>query len=152
MTTEKEMNEIFARNERSTEQITMTINRYRLNGKPVCLSWWGSKKHPRQACQFYGTSHFGTRSACLYLGVTTWPDTIPGKCPVWKDESNNKGNDMEELFEKLNDKVAEFQAQARKAINGNKSAGARSRKLSLEISALMKQWRTVSNPDSMREA
>jgi hypothetical protein len=58
---------------------------------------------------------------------------------------------MEELFDKIDAKCQEFAAQSRKAINGNKSAGVRSRKLSLEITAMLKQWRVVSNPESVRD-
>ena len=57
---------------------------------------------------------------------------------------------MDELFEKISEKVSLFTIKARKAINGDKAAGVRSRKISLEIDALLKRWRVVSNPESVK--
>ena len=58
---------------------------------------------------------------------------------------------MEKLFDQLNNKTVEFGINARKAINGNKAAGARSRKISFEIEAILKRWRIFSNPESVRK-
>jgi hypothetical protein len=52
---------------------------------------------------------------------------------------------MDALLEKLNGIIAEFQKNsAAQAANGNKAAGARARKESLDIEKLMKEFRKVS--------
>ena len=51
---------------------------------------------------------------------------------------------MNELLETIEGKIDAFKREARKAADGNKSAGARSRKASSELAALLKQWRAES--------
>ena len=51
---------------------------------------------------------------------------------------------MNELLETIEVKIDAFKHEARKAAAGNKSAGARSRKASSELAALLKQWRAES--------
>lgn len=52
---------------------------------------------------------------------------------------------MNELLEKINEAMVEFKEQAEKrAVKGNVAAGARSRKVSLVIASLMKEWRKES--------
>lgn len=52
---------------------------------------------------------------------------------------------MNALLEKVNGLIAEFQKNAAaQAANGNKAAGARARKESLEIEKLMKEFRKAS--------
>lgn len=55
--------------------------------------------------------------------------------------------DMESVKNKLAALFDEFNQQSHLAIKGNKSAGTRSRKMSLEMETLLKEWRKVSvNP------
>lgn len=51
---------------------------------------------------------------------------------------------MEELKAKIDAATAKFNEECEKAIGGNKAAGARSRKASLELASLLKEWRKVS--------
>lgn len=52
---------------------------------------------------------------------------------------------MKELVEKINATIAEFQANAEaQVVKGNKAAGARARKASLEIEKALKQFRKTS--------
>ncbi|MDP4276567.1 MAG: histone H1 [Bacteroidota bacterium] len=58
---------------------------------------------------------------------------------------------MNALLEKANGLIAEFQKNAAaQAQNGNKAAGARARKDSLEIEKLMKEFRKVSIDSSKK--
>ena len=52
--------------------------------------------------------------------------------------------ELQNLFTKIENSFYIMRHEARKAINGNKSAGARSRKASSELAALLKQWRAES--------
>ncbi len=52
---------------------------------------------------------------------------------------------MKELVEKINAEVAAFQANAEaQVVKGNKAAGARARKLALELMKDLKEFRKVS--------
>ena len=52
---------------------------------------------------------------------------------------------MKELVEKINATIAEFQTNAEaQVVKGNKAAGARARKASLEIEKAMKEFRKAS--------
>lgn len=51
---------------------------------------------------------------------------------------------MKELVEKINAAYAVFAENADKQLAGNKAAGARARKASLEIEKLLKEFRKVS--------
>lgn len=51
---------------------------------------------------------------------------------------------MKELVEKLCSTFADFEADAVKNLEGNKAAGARARKASLEIEKALKAFRKVS--------
>lgn len=53
---------------------------------------------------------------------------------------------MEELVKKINELYAAFAKDAEaQAVKGNKAAGLRARKEALELSKLMKEFRTASN-------
>ena len=51
---------------------------------------------------------------------------------------------LQDLLTKIENSFYLMRHEARKAVNGNKSAGARSRKASSELAALLKQWRAES--------
>ena len=51
---------------------------------------------------------------------------------------------MKELVEKINAAYAVFAENAAKQLAGNKAAGARARKSSLELEKLLKEFRKVS--------
>ena len=51
---------------------------------------------------------------------------------------------MKELVEKINALCAEFAAEAAKNVEGNKAAGTRARKASLELEKALKEFRKVS--------
>jgi len=51
---------------------------------------------------------------------------------------------MEDVYEKIAGAYLAFAKDADKAIEGNKSAGVRSRKASSELEKLLKEWRKVS--------
>lgn len=51
---------------------------------------------------------------------------------------------MKELVEKINAAYAVFAENAEKQLAGNKAAGARARKSSLELEKLLKEFRKVS--------
>ncbi|WP_321331722.1 histone H1 [uncultured Bacteroides sp.] len=58
---------------------------------------------------------------------------------------------MKELIEKISQLVVEFSKDANaQAESGNKAAGTRSRKSSLEIEKLMKEFRKASLEDSKK--
>lgn len=58
---------------------------------------------------------------------------------------------MKEIFEKVNAAYEAFQKDATAQIeNGNKAAGTRARKASLEIEKLMKEFRKVSLEESKK--
>lgn len=51
---------------------------------------------------------------------------------------------MKDLVQKIDLLLAEFSKDANKNLNGNKTAGTRARKASLELEKLMKQFRKDS--------
>lgn len=52
---------------------------------------------------------------------------------------------MKELIEKINAEIAAFQANAEaQVVKGNKAAGARARKVSLELAKDLKEFRRLS--------
>jgi len=51
---------------------------------------------------------------------------------------------MKELVEKINALCAQFAAESQKNVDGNKAAGARARKVSLELEKAFKEYRKVS--------
>jgi len=51
---------------------------------------------------------------------------------------------MEKTFDEIKKEFANFMDNAAAAVGGNKAAGARSRKASLAIERMMKEWRKVS--------
>lgn len=51
---------------------------------------------------------------------------------------------MQELFEEILSKIEEFKKDSEKAIAGNKSAGVRARKGTLELTKLFKDFRAKS--------
>lgn len=55
---------------------------------------------------------------------------------------------MKELLEKIEVAMTSFTKDATAQLDGNKAAGARARKVSLEIAALMKEFRKISIEDS----
>ncbi len=73
-------------------EITITTLRFRkftVNGMPTCLSWIGTKEHPREICKFLSTKKFGTAFCCRFSDVDLEIDekssfVIPNKdCPLW---------------------------------------------------------------------
>jgi len=58
---------------------------------------------------------------------------------------------MEELLNKIAEKIAEFNKDANaQLVNGNKAAGTRARKSSLELEKLMKSFRKISLEESKK--
>lgn len=51
---------------------------------------------------------------------------------------------LSDIVAAINDKTAEFKVNAALNLNGNKAAGARARKASLEIEKLLKDYRKLS--------
>ena len=51
---------------------------------------------------------------------------------------------LSDIVAAINDKTAEFKDNAALNLNGNKAAGARARKVSLEIEKLLKDYRKLS--------
>lgn len=51
---------------------------------------------------------------------------------------------LSDIVAAINDKTAEFKYNAALNLNGNKAAGARARKASLEIEKLLKDYRKLS--------
>ena len=82
--------------ERTSEEIQIPIKRFRIDGKPVCFSWWGSEDHPRQMCRFLMSSHFGTKLVCGCTGDSLFQDekthhVAPcNSCPIWEDDWKKK--------------------------------------------------------------
>ena len=57
---------------------------------------------------------------------------------------------MKELVEKVAELYAAFEKDAKQLENGNKAAGTRARKASLEIEKTMKEFRKASLEDSKK--
>ncbi|MFR9611695.1 MAG: histone H1 [Rikenellaceae bacterium] len=55
---------------------------------------------------------------------------------------------MKELLEKIEVAMTSFTTDATAQLDGNKAAGARARKASLEIACLMKEFRKISIEES----
>jgi hypothetical protein len=51
---------------------------------------------------------------------------------------------MQALTDKISKLMESFAVEAAKAVNGNKAAGARARKVSLELTKALKEFRAVS--------
>ena len=51
---------------------------------------------------------------------------------------------MEKLIEQIQKNMEDFKTESQKQINGNKAAGKRARKISLELGKQLKEFRTVS--------
>ena len=61
------------------------------------------------------------------------------------DPINNINKNMKELIEKINAEIENFQKNANAQLEkGNKAAGTRARKASLELTALLKEFRKAS--------
>jgi hypothetical protein len=68
------------------EPATITVDRFTLDDKPTCMSWYGSETHERMACRFLMTSRFGTRYHCGISGYRLPEDLSPTEhCPLWGD-------------------------------------------------------------------
>lgn len=52
--------------------------------------------------------------------------------------------ELEKLHAEINQEIEQFQIDSKKALNGNKSAGARSRKSSMALSKMFKDYRKLS--------
>jgi hypothetical protein len=81
---------------RDSEDVVIRLKRYRIDGFPVCVSWYGSSDQNYQGCLMAGTKNFGTQTCCLLLCVNTYTYkkdslTIPDKkCPLWDYEKDIK--------------------------------------------------------------
>lgn len=53
-------------------------------------------------------------------------------------------NELQTLVEIINKKIAEFQDNAAQNVVGNKAAGSRARKASVELGKLFKEYRNLS--------
>ena len=58
---------------------------------------------------------------------------------------------MENVLAKIKEGFDDFLENAEDAVIGNKSAGARSRKASLQLDKLMKEWRKVSIEEASKK-
>ena len=72
---------------------TLTVEKFAIDGIPVCMSWSGCAKHPRMACQFLLVRRMGSIKVCGLTGqdLDEFPDVInpvPASCPIY--EINNK--------------------------------------------------------------
>jgi hypothetical protein len=55
---------------REQSQITLTIDRYMLDGKRTCLSLIDyTGKRDNKMCLFYGSMRFGTQPVCMVTGA-----------------------------------------------------------------------------------
>ena len=80
---------------REVSEVALSIRRFKVEGLPTCLSWYGSEDHPREVCRFYGTRQFGTQPVCLAMAdnIHYYDDVLGGYlcrpvegCPVWGSE------------------------------------------------------------------
>ena len=84
--------EKFAKHERETETVTIKIDRFRVDGKPTCYAWCGSKMTPRMVCQFLMRVGLGGAPMCgatgRHLNEYYGTDFLEpcDNCPVWQDE------------------------------------------------------------------
>ena len=87
----REMDELWHKFKRAqVKPATLEFQKFTINGKPTCMAWYGLGSHARMACQFIGTSHFGSKLHCLYTGNEIYPEEDGGLvpvtgCPLWKD-------------------------------------------------------------------
>jgi len=51
---------------------------------------------------------------------------------------------MDELLKQITEEMYEFKKDGAKAVDGNKAAGRRSRKTSLVLARLFKEWRAMT--------
>lgn len=87
-----ESEERWARHKREeSEPALLEVRRFKVDGKPACMAWYGSGGHGRLACHAIGTSHMGSKTFCMFTGDELWPAVAGGilephdKCPVWRD-------------------------------------------------------------------
>lgn len=82
------MNEdLYLKNDHTSEVKTLEVKTFAINGIPVCLSWYGCEKHKREACQFLLQRKFGTMLVCGLTGDDLQQDhnkinPVPKNCPL----------------------------------------------------------------------
>jgi len=87
----KEIERIWKKYDRKmADPISISFDRFTVDGVPTCMAWYGSGGHGRMACFFIGTSHFGSQMHCMCLSKRIWPDDnnilrpVDG-CPLWPE-------------------------------------------------------------------
>jgi len=89
---------MFDKHERKSEKVVMEVERFTVDGKPVCIAWYGDEEHPRMGCRFLLARHFGTIYVCgvngqdcdeyFEDGMTDFPKPVQG-CPLWDNNEQN---------------------------------------------------------------
>ncbi len=70
---------------RTSEFVTIKVERHSINGVPKCMAWYGGKGRRRRICQFLSTSRFGTVHHCGAVGGEILELEPVSNCPPWKD-------------------------------------------------------------------
>lgn len=80
---------------RESEEVNLPVKRYKVDGLPVCASWYASDdEHASELCNFIGSRKFGCVKVCMLTGDDIH-DHYPGKdhystplrgCPIWNYE------------------------------------------------------------------
>ena len=67
----------------------LKIKKYKINGKPTCLAWYGGLGIERMACPFYGETLF--KAYCTFTGekLHEYEGTLINKpcdnCSIWRE-------------------------------------------------------------------
>lgn len=79
---------------RESEEVSLPVKRYKVDGHPVCASWYADDEHANELCHFIGSRKFGCVKVCMWTGGDIY-DRYPGKtsyatplagCPIWNYE------------------------------------------------------------------
>lgn len=86
--------DIYNKHNHTKETTTISLERFYMDGIPVCISWYGDDKHPTEACVFLQFRKLGLVPVCAYLGKDTndEPDTINrvlDECPLHNIQKTN---------------------------------------------------------------
>ena len=82
--------DLYKNNKHTRDSAPIVVDRFYINDIPVCMSWYGCDKHPREACRFLLARRFGTIPVCGLTGedMRTEADVInrvPDDCPLHKE-------------------------------------------------------------------
>ena len=85
---------MYKKHKRTKDKVTIEVERFYIDGIPVCCAWWCDEKHPRMMCRFYGARGMGFQPVCLMTGEDLHETShvlnrVPDTCTLHKNQKHN---------------------------------------------------------------